>query len=585
MKGLLKSLALVAVVIALAIVAVPAVDAAYTRDLTIGSSGSDVAELQAFLVSKGFLVMPAGTTPGYFGTLTQAALARYQAANGIVPPAGYFGPLTRSSVESMGTTAPVAGLPAGCSSTAGFSSTTGVRCDSGSSSSPVLGSGEASLESYDLDEEEDEIREGQSEVVAIAKFDVEDGDVEIQRVDATFTFEGAGDADDEPWDVFEEITLIVDGSEVASVDASDEDEWLSDDEPFVVRFSGLDIIVEEGETAEIEISVVARDNVDGADDGDAEWEISIADEGIRAIDGEGIYQYIGDEDIVAAFEVVSEADGDDLNLESSDDEIEEDTIILDESDNTEASIFAFVLSADDSDTDIEINDIEIGVEVSAGEIGDFVRDFWIEIDGETIDAETYNNNVASTTLTFEVDGDVVIDAGDEVEVVLYAEFRSMDSDSALQGETIVASVDADQIEAEGADDVDVDGSGVDGEEQTLMTAGIYAEFVSEAFTSETDEANGMIKIVFELTAVGDDFEIAEDGSDFDYDLTNATFVDARVNVSGADLDGGDYEVKERTTSYRTTLSVEFSDDAGFVGLEINEILGYVVRDLIANEGN
>ncbi len=133
MKGLLKSLAVVAVVIALAVVAVPAVDAAYTRDLTIGSTGSDVAELQAFLVSKGFLVMPVGVTPGYFGALTQAAVARYQVANGIVPPAGYFGPLTRASVASMGTTAPVAGLPAGCSSTAGFSPTTGVRCDSGSS--------------------------------------------------------------------------------------------------------------------------------------------------------------------------------------------------------------------------------------------------------------------------------------------------------------------------------------------------------------------------------------------------------------------------------------------------------------------
>jgi peptidoglycan hydrolase-like protein with peptidoglycan-binding domain len=107
MKGLLKSLAVVAVVIALAIVAVPDVDAAYTRDLTIGSSGSDVAELQTFLVSKGFLVMPVGVTPGYFGALTQAALARYQAANGIVPPAGYFGPLTRASVSSANAAAPV----------------------------------------------------------------------------------------------------------------------------------------------------------------------------------------------------------------------------------------------------------------------------------------------------------------------------------------------------------------------------------------------------------------------------------------------------------------------------------------------
>ena len=99
-KIILKGLAVVAAVIVLAIVAVPAADAAYERDLTVGASGSDVAELQAFLVSKGFLVMPAGVTPGYFGTLTQVALGKYQAANGIAPAAGYFGPMTRAKVAA-----------------------------------------------------------------------------------------------------------------------------------------------------------------------------------------------------------------------------------------------------------------------------------------------------------------------------------------------------------------------------------------------------------------------------------------------------------------------------------------------------
>ncbi len=70
------------------------------NDLAVRSSGSDVAELQAFLVSKGFLVMPAGTTPGYFGTLTQVALGKYQAANGIAPANGKFDQITQNIIAS-----------------------------------------------------------------------------------------------------------------------------------------------------------------------------------------------------------------------------------------------------------------------------------------------------------------------------------------------------------------------------------------------------------------------------------------------------------------------------------------------------
>src|SRR3989338_4262034 len=72
--------------------------AAFTRNLTLGSTGTDVETLQKFLVSKGHLAMPQGVAFGYFGGLTRAALVKYQAASGISPAVGYFGPLTRSAV-------------------------------------------------------------------------------------------------------------------------------------------------------------------------------------------------------------------------------------------------------------------------------------------------------------------------------------------------------------------------------------------------------------------------------------------------------------------------------------------------------
>lgn len=73
----------------------------FTRDLTLGSEGEDVAALQALLVARGYLAMPAGVAPGYFGPLTRAALAAFQLERGIAPAVGYFGPLTRAAVSAL----------------------------------------------------------------------------------------------------------------------------------------------------------------------------------------------------------------------------------------------------------------------------------------------------------------------------------------------------------------------------------------------------------------------------------------------------------------------------------------------------
>ncbi len=66
----------------------------FTTDLHFGSRGTDVTELQTELIAAGFSI-PAGPT-GYFGVQTRAAVAAWQAANGVLPSAGYFGPISRA---------------------------------------------------------------------------------------------------------------------------------------------------------------------------------------------------------------------------------------------------------------------------------------------------------------------------------------------------------------------------------------------------------------------------------------------------------------------------------------------------------
>lgn len=77
----------------------------FQKDLSVGMSDSDVTDLQKYLNSHGYQVAPAGQAGGpgsetnHFGPLTQDALKKFQAAAGIKPVSGYFGPLTRAYVQ------------------------------------------------------------------------------------------------------------------------------------------------------------------------------------------------------------------------------------------------------------------------------------------------------------------------------------------------------------------------------------------------------------------------------------------------------------------------------------------------------
>ena len=83
-----------------------ATPASFTRNLEVGGTGDDVRALQQFLNAKGYQIAASGPgSPGnettMFGGLTRAALAKFQEANGIFPPAGYFGPKTRAFIAGM----------------------------------------------------------------------------------------------------------------------------------------------------------------------------------------------------------------------------------------------------------------------------------------------------------------------------------------------------------------------------------------------------------------------------------------------------------------------------------------------------
>ncbi len=74
-------------------------------NLQLGDINNDVHELQKYLNTHGYPVALSGLgSLGQetlkFGLGTQAALIKFQKANGILPAVGYFGPLTRAKVNT-----------------------------------------------------------------------------------------------------------------------------------------------------------------------------------------------------------------------------------------------------------------------------------------------------------------------------------------------------------------------------------------------------------------------------------------------------------------------------------------------------
>lgn len=138
MKKLLQSFAFSAVFL---VVLVPSLSFAdFSTSLKYGSRGQAVSDLQDFLQDQGSYT---GKIDGKFGLGTLKSVKAWQTANQLTPD-GYFGFASRTKANvtlaslldasnatelaETGTIAPVATVD-GCTSTTGFSTTTGLKCD------------------------------------------------------------------------------------------------------------------------------------------------------------------------------------------------------------------------------------------------------------------------------------------------------------------------------------------------------------------------------------------------------------------------------------------------------------------------
>jgi len=509
----------------------------YVRDLTLGSTGSDVVALQTFLQEKGHLTIPAGVSKGYFGELTRAALGRYQASQSISPTAGYFGSITRANVNIA------------CAAGGGT-----IPTNPGNNNDDDLSGGEASLEAFDISSGDDsDVREGSTADIAEIEFDVEDGDVLINRIDIQLVADDANEEKD-PWDTFDSIRIMIDGKEIAEKDISDEDEYLDEDNG-TLRFSNIKYKVDEGETATMIVEIEAQKNVDGADSGDSTWTINVLEDGIRATDAEGIQQYVGDDSETVSFEVVSQGEDDELDVSSSSEDPDSTTLkVEDNKKSDEHAIFAFDLQSGDADVEIDTVQVVLESDVSVSNV---ISDLILEIDGEQFDDWSFVGTGTSTrTVEFDIDGDYTLDADDEVTAVLIAEFKSANGSNYNPGATIQASIEDGAIEGEGADDVVSEGT-ASGETHTLEISGIVID--KSGFSDEGSEKNNDggtsrdFKFTFDVEAFEEDFYVATSSVNVFVEGAGSATVTYTVTSTGDEDTNDIFTVEEGETETFTVV--------------------------------
>lgn len=543
----------------------------FTMDLKTGSTGADVKALQMFLNSDPDTrvaatgVGSAGMETETFGPMTAAAVSKFQvkyraeilSPAGLVNPTGYFGPGSRAQANK---------LCAGSDDGDDDDDTDGNDDDDNDNDGELSGEGELS-EDFEIDDADDtDVQEGAEDAeIAVLTLEAEDGDIEVSRID--FQLDATTE---DAQDVFETISLWVDGDMIAEFDASDDEEYLDEDDG-TFRMSGLDVVVMEDEEVEITVAATVMGSVDTLED----WTLTVDE--IRYFDADGVAT---DEDgsfvtgESASFDIVEEGDGEELQFSLGSNSPDAMDVVVDEDNSTDdITLLEYTIEAEEGD--IELNSLFVNFVVSGDTYANIVDDVRIVVDGEEFDGETPVTANGSTTVEFDIDGDVTIDADSEITVEVVADINSQDNfanNSTIEAK--VRSYDADQTDAEGADDLDgsdISGS-ADGDEMTLVAEGITSDADPDdhvADASGDNDETGEFEITFEVTAVEGDFYIndlaTQNGS------TTAGGVEFAVETSGggvasgisgtldssADDDTGAFVVRDGETE-EFTLTVTFA---------------------------
>lgn len=558
----------------------------WTRNLGQGDRGEDVMRLQQLLNSDPETrvaasgVGSAGMETEYYGPMTAAAVSTMQMKYradiltpvGLVNPTGFFGPSSRAKANAL-CAEPVMPEP---------EDEDEVEEEEETVTGPApLQGGEATIDNFRVRAGEFFIvRAGQSDVpVAEVHFDVEDGDVSVNRLDLALAGTSSGGPETRPWETFRSIALWVDGDKVAEMDVDRRSDWsrniatIGGEDYDRIRFTGLDLVFREGDRAEILVAVTPRSTIRGVIDTDtSDWSLRVPASGMRVRDAVGIdtfepqaVQPVGTGAGIE-FEIEEAGADDELRVRSSSADPRATTIELDDTRRSNfLTVFAFDLDTRDSENEIEILSMDIDLDFTAQtgttSYDNIVNDARLVVGGQTFrdftPAASVASSTATATLSFTFDDEFFIAPGDRDTVELQIRFNALDGVDLREGTTIAASVDASNVSALGLNEITEKSGGASGEVHTLRTEGLTFDVVSLNETRIAGTGNNPVdtaefELVVDVTALGDQFFVQDDASEFAFQVTKGGTPQASASStptlsSNATKQGGAYRINEGQT--------------------------------------
>lgn len=522
----------------------------FSQNLTVGSTGSEVVALQQMLVAQGHLVMPAGVAYGYFGSLTKAAVAKWQAANGVSPAAGYWGPLSRAKANAMGgtTTGGTVGSGTGAISTPGVEGTLTVS----ENPSPASGT---------------KLYEGDSKKAVLGiKLEAKTSDIKVERIKLDLDESGGSNNDSDFYRKIAQKVYVMDGSTVlGSMDLSTST-VIEDGSDRFITISGLSYVVPKDSTRVLTIALDARSTWDSAFDADT-WTIGVPAEGVRGVDGAGVNQYgpstAFTNDFTSQGELADSA-----------------TLTISTNVNTPADqeVIAAQGSSENELDGLELMKFDLKAEKDAVTVTDLV-----------VDVVRTGSGGATTTTGYLYDGSTLIGSASiggaagvagftfsDIDYVVPKDTTKtlslkVDVDSAATTATIfTADIDTADVTSENSNGSSVTESGsAQGESITVRSVGLEISLVSKSITksstaaqNNTSTSTAEAQFTIRVKAVGGDIVFGDAGS------TTVPFVS---NAGGSHDDGASFIVYRGGSSVDTSgaSSTSLTVPSGVVSVSNN----------------
>lgn len=472
----------------------------FTRSLTIGSTGADVKALQQWLNANGYAVSAtgvgsAGNESTYFGAKTKAALAKYQAAKGISPAVGYFGPVTRASLASVTTTTTTT------TTTTATSTNTGVESSMTVKLAPLPG---------DLTE----VKEGQSDIAGVAyEVKATNNQLTLNRLDLNFN--------KRPWLSFSNIS-VWDGStklaETGPLSSASFNEITASTD-YQLRLSGLNLVVDKDQTKTITVKFSSPVKTES---GSVNVNVTAKAQSFRGTDPLGKTQDGPTGDLAARTVKFLAKTAADLELSQDTNNPKDRYVQVSLTDTTEVELLRVKLKATNSDAKLSTLNVGYTATTSVG-VTTIIDGLRLYVDSGTTAVAAASAAAATSSFT-SLEDKVGVIAKDTTKTLSIRAIVKKKTGNYGAGEVLSAAINANTTDIVGVDavsfaDATVSGSNIAGKKArfsdkvpsfSLVSATITPKQTTGSNTTKTDRAESKIRVA--VKALGGDIYIGNDNA-------------------------------------------------------------------------